>query len=70
MATQTRSKVPDIGNIMDKIRQEKTTEPEATKAKPKKIVSPAKILKKKVVVEEVPRGIAKSGRMWKTPKEK
>lgn len=68
MATQTRSKVPDIGNIMDKIRQEKTTEPEAIKAKPK-VVSQKKTLKKKVV-EEVPRGIAKSGRMWKTPKEK
>lgn len=69
MATRTRSKVPDIGNIMDKIRQEKTAEPEAIKAKPKKVVSQKKTLKKKVV-EEVPRGIAKSGRMWKTPKEK
>lgn len=69
MATRTRSKVPDIGNIMDKIRQVKPTEPEAKKATPKKTVSPKKILKKKAV-EEVPRGIAKSGRMWKTPKEK
>lgn len=70
MATQTRSKVPDIGNIMDKIRQAKTTEPEAIKAKPTKTVSQKSKLKKKAVVEEVPRGIAKSGRMWKTPKEK
>lgn len=69
MATQTRSKVPDIGNIMDKIRQEKTTAPETIKAKPKKIVSQKNKLKKKAV-EEVPRGLAKSGRMWKTPKEK
>lgn len=69
MATRTRSKVPDIGNIMDKIRQEKTSEPEAIKAKPKKTVPQKNILKKKAV-EEVPRGLAKSGRMWKTPKEK
>lgn len=70
MATQTRSKVPDIGNIMDKIRQTKTTEPEVIKAKPTKTVSQKNKLKKKPVVEEVPRGLAKSGRMWKTPKEK